>query len=235
MTPNMSQKYISRNTFRSLVTYSQNYACQELDDLLLDPDKSFNTSGSIMLKDGDTSTVWVSPVGNLKLVIKRYNIKGFWHGLKRVLRRSNAEASWNNAKILLSCGIATPTPVALVEKRIGPFRRQTYFISKFVESIYCFQFFLEPHRHTCLLSPMAQKILDLFAQLKKNKIAHGDMKGTNILITADKPILIDLDYMKKHRFQTLFNYRHLRDKQRFMRVWQDDPAITELFSSLLDK
>jgi serine/threonine protein kinase len=230
---NTSRQYQSRKTFRSRVIYDPKYACRELDNLFSDPDLSLNDPDTEILKDGDTSTVWSTTSGDHKLVVKRYNIKGGWQGLKRMLRCSNAENSWKNAHILKTCGIGTPCPVALVEKRIGPLKRQTYFISEYVEAITCSSFFKEPHQHKIPLFPVAQKIIELFSLLKKYKISHGDMKGTNILISDNKPILTDLDYMQQFRSQSLFKYRHSRDKKRFIRVWQNAPAVAKLFTSLL--
>ena len=227
-----SEQYCQKD-FQSRVIYNQVYACYELDTLLADLDASLNGSGVEILKEGDTSTVWAVPFGARKLVVKRYNIKGVWHGVRRALRRSNAEASWNNAHLLLSLNILTPAPVALVEKRIGPIRRQAYFISEFVDAMYCYYFFVDPFLHNYSLPIVADKIVEVFSQLKKNNIAHGDLKGTNILITDGEPLLIDLDYMTQYKLKPLFYYRYSRDRQRFMRVWKDKPEIAKLFRALL--
>jgi hypothetical protein len=56
-------------------------------------------------------------VAGRTLVIKRYNIKGFAHWLKRFWRPSRAWHSWREGNRLAFLGIATPKPLAVLEKR----------------------------------------------------------------------------------------------------------------------
>ncbi len=90
--------------------------------LLADPDASF-PGRERALKNGNTCTVWATDVADQRLVVKRYNVKNFWHGLKLTTRAGRAFLSWDNARKLLAHGIATPRPVAVVRIKKGLLRR----------------------------------------------------------------------------------------------------------------
>ncbi len=98
-----------------------------------DPD-SYISEGKI-LKAGKSSTVALVKADRHILVVKRYNIKNFWHAISRCPRPSRAWRSWENAHRLSMIEIATPRPGALLEKRWGPFRSRAYFITEYAAGI----------------------------------------------------------------------------------------------------
>jgi len=102
----------------------------ELRALLDRPDDWLERPACRRLKTGNTCTIGVVTAGARRIVIKRYNVKGFWHGLKIALRRSRAVRSWCNAHLLRMYGIATARPLAVLERRFGPLRRQAYFFRR---------------------------------------------------------------------------------------------------------
>ncbi len=200
----------------------------ELETLLTDPDASF-PGREQALKNGNTCTVWAAPAGALKLVIKRYNVKGLLHGLKLSARPGRAMSSWESAHRLLFYGIATPRPVAIIKIRRGPLQPVAYFLAEAVDGVDALSWFRQPAVSMDEKAEMAKKIMALFAQLEAQRISHGDLKATNILIADDKPLLIDLDAMQQHGDEAAFRKAWQRDQQRFMRNWQDAPEIEQLF------
>lgn len=70
-----------------------------------------------LYKTGGAASVGRVEVAGRTLVVKRYNIKGFAHWLKRFWRPSRAWHSWQEGNRLAFLGIATPKPLALLEKR----------------------------------------------------------------------------------------------------------------------
>lgn len=70
-----------------------------------------------LYKTGGAASVGKVEVAGRMLVIKRYNIKGFAHWLKRFWRPSRAWHSWREGNRLAFLGIATPKPLALLETR----------------------------------------------------------------------------------------------------------------------
>ena len=188
-----------------------------------------------LLKQGNTCTVALASIGMRKVVVKRYNIKSFWHGLGRAWRRSRAAISWSNAHRLGMYDIATPLPLALVEKRWGPLRRTAWFISQYVDAPDAATFFADANHTGVEKAEAAERIAQLFHKLYLLRLVHGDLKASNILVEDGHPVLIDLDAMCHYRCQHWFRRRHVRDLRRFMQNWQRDRAMRQLFAQALGR
>lgn len=213
--------------FDYFIAVTRQYFSEDLRLALNDPDKLLNEPAE-RLKSGNTCTVSLAEVDSRKVVVKRYNIKSFWHGLNRALRPTRAAVSWANAHRLLMYGIATAPPIALLEKRCGIIRRQAYFLAEYVDAPDVAEFFADANVDAAQKNKIAEHIAQLFHKLYLLKIAHGDFKAGNIKIVAGKPLLIDLDSMREYRCNWLFARRHVRDLRRFMRNWQHDTDVSNM-------
>ena len=96
--------------------YDRSIHSPELDRFISDPDSFIE--GRPLLKDGNSSTVALIEIDKQSYVLKRYNIKSFWHGLSRACRPSRAYHSWRNASILEMLGVATAHPLLFLEERV---------------------------------------------------------------------------------------------------------------------
>ncbi|HLD08415.1 MAG TPA: lipopolysaccharide kinase InaA family protein, partial [Methylophilaceae bacterium] len=99
--------------FDYFLAVARPYFSESLRFALSDPDKLLDAPAQ-RIKSGNTCTVSLAEVDGRKVVVKRYNIKSFWHGLNRALRPTRAAVSWANAHRLLMYGIATAAPIALL-------------------------------------------------------------------------------------------------------------------------
>jgi tRNA A-37 threonylcarbamoyl transferase component Bud32 len=167
-------------------------------------------------------------VENVLLVIKRYNIKSFWHGVARALRQTRAAASWANAHRLTLLGIATPKPIALIEQRYFGLRGKAYFISEYLEAPDAEMFF-EQQQEQATRAHAIHNVVILFYRLYLLKISHGDMKATNMKLLDGLPWLIDLDSMRQHDWDRFALKAHVQDLKRFMKNWQDEPSLYNAF------
>lgn len=200
-----------------------------LDDFLTDAQRN--------IKNGNTCTVAKATLENQQVIIKRYNVKDFWHGLSRAFRASRAAKSWANAHRLTISSIATPKPLALIEERFGCFRRRAYYLSEYIDSPDAMQFFsqsiqLEDKKI------VASNLAALFYKLYLLKISHGDCKASNIKIVSLTPVLIDLDGMQAHFGSVIghwwFERQHIKDLQRLMKNWGDDAETTHLLKQAFE-
>jgi len=203
-----------------------------LERVLADPDATFPGVDQA-LKNGNTCTVWVAEAGDQRLVIKRYNVKNIWHGIKLSSRQGRAFVSWENAHRLRFYGIATPRPIALLKERRGPLQPVAYFIMEQVEGVGAQEWFKDSAVPWEQKQQMADRIGRLLGQLKDQRISHGDMKASNILLVAGEPMLIDLDAMCQHGGAGAFRKAWAGDMQRFLRNWEDMPELKELFTQAL--
>ncbi len=177
-----------------------------------------------ILKNGNTCTVALAKIDGLSVVIKRYNIKGFWHGLGRALRKTRASVSWANAHRLQLLGIATANPVALIESRRYGLKGKAYFMTEYIDAPDMIEFFKQTSDKG-LRAQAIKEAAQLFYRLHLLNISHGDMKANNIKVLVTNPMLIDLDSMQQHRCKYFANKAHARDLRRFMRNWKDEPSL----------
>lgn len=179
------------------------------------------------LKNGNTCTVGQYVLAGKHVVIKRYNIKNFWHRISRALRSSRAALSWANAHRLQLLDIPTAKPIALVECRLGWLRGKAYFLSEYIDAPDVIQFFLQSdnaaEQHLVL-----KNLAKLMHRLYLLRIFHGDMKGTNIKIVNQQPVLIDLDAMQANsgKCLTSFDNRHAKDLLRLIKNWDQHSHVT---------
>jgi tRNA A-37 threonylcarbamoyl transferase component Bud32 len=197
------------------------------------PDHLMNSGR--FLKKGNTSTVVIVEVDGRDMVVKRYNIKNPWHGFKRSFRLTRAWISWRNAHRLASFGISTPRPIALVEKRLGPFRSTAYFITEYSDGIDAYSLFHSGKIKEINRERIVESFRQLLQQLADASISHGDSKATNYIVASDGISITDLDAMREHRFRGAFCHAFRRDLGRFMRNWSDLPEIRDIFREELKK
>ena len=206
-----------------------------LDELapLLNQADALLTQGRA-LKLGGSATVAQVRQGERELVVKRYNVKNLGHWLKRFWRPSRAWHSWVEGNRLQLLGIATPQPLAVLERRWCWLRGRAYLITEYCggqDIIARFQAFHDG-------SPPESDLLALdrlFAALLRERISHGDFKGHNLFWDERLACwsLIDLDAMQQHRSARSFARAYARDRARFLRNWPADSALHQLLNQRL--
>ncbi|SDR80104.1 Lipopolysaccharide kinase (Kdo/WaaP) family protein [Halopseudomonas xinjiangensis] len=186
-----------------------------MSSIIKDPDCAFDGT---LLKDGGSSTVATTMVDANLVVVKRYNIKGFSHWLKRFWRPSRAWHSWLAAHRLLFLGIATPKPLGMIESRFGPLRRKAWLVTEYCAG----QDLLtvlgsegERLPDKALKAALLRTVNALVAQ----QISHGDFKATNLIWNGEDLVLIDLDAMQAHPKRRGWQKAWQRDRARLVRNW----------------
>lgn len=220
-----------KKTCSEMVAINRSFDSDAIFKALNNPDQLL-AGDAKLLKAGNTCTVALAELVGQAVVVKRYNIKSFWHGLSRALRPSRAAASWSNAYRLLMQGIATPRPVALLEKRCWGLRRQAYFIAEYLDAPDALEYMASDASTEAKLAVM-RNISDLFYKLYLLRIAHGDCKATNIKIVDGKPVLIDLDSLQQYRCNHWFQSRHARDLRRLLQNWESKSELHQMLKNAL--
>lgn len=205
---------------------------EALRPLLADPD-AFMAAGR-SLKQGGSATVAQAEIDGRPLVIKRYNIKGFAHWLKRFWRPTRAWRSWVEGNRLDFFAIATPRPLAMLERRWLGLRGRSYLVTEYVAGEDMLARFA-PHVAGAPPENELQALEQLLAALIRERISHGDMKGNNLLWQSDRWVLIDLDAVRQHRSGRRFRQAFARDRARLLRNWPADSALHRLLDERLPK
>jgi len=196
------------------------------------PDRFIELYGGDIIKQDRTSTVLSTSFDGQTVVIKRFNRRNIFHPIKRALRRSRAEHCFHNALLLANQRIPTPPPLAAVEERFGPLRGNCWFIAKQIDGNDLLQWFQDvptPTRD----HPIVQQIHRFFLFLSQNRIAHGDLKATNLFVSHDRLFVLDLDGMRRYRTDPVHRDRLARDARRFLKNWREQPEVMKLFAAEL--
>jgi tRNA A-37 threonylcarbamoyl transferase component Bud32 len=240
--PLFQQPEMNQNTYSSIiikkcwnrfVAFDQSWGMPSLQQLLNDPD-SFMKTGQI-LKAGNTATVAKVNIASQTLVIKRYNIKSVRHALRRCLRHSRAMVSWKNAHLLQRLGIDTPRPLAVVEERWGPLRKQAYLITGYLSGDTIQDVFNDQSNgRNCMADNIAQ-LIALIEHLAAVQISHGDFKATNFISSSGRLYIVDLDGMRAHRSIYIFRRSFRRDLLRLQRNWPQTSPIYKLITPHIEQ
>ena len=201
--------------------------------LLDDIEASRPADRAELLKDGNTATVWRAPLGDRSVVVKRYNIKGPRHAVALALKESRASRSWRFAHLLQLYGITTPPPVALLYRGARRLGRVAYFVAEDVGDVNLRARVAQLDSDDPELHRLARQAARLLAGLKRLRIAHGDLKASNFLVSGEGLSLIDLDAMRQHRRQRGFAPAWRRDLARFDANWRDRPAVQAVMRDAL--
>ncbi len=185
-----------------------------------------------ILKSDQTSTVVVVEVGAQLLVIKRANTKSVIHYLRRLFLPSRARKNWQNAEKLQQLGISTFSPIALIEERIGPLRGRSYFLCTYIEGTPALEYFRDKSKRTTW-ALAARNLVTLSERLAQNWVSHRDLNLSNIIFTAEKPSLIDLDAMRQYASPRIAARAARRERHRFLQNCLETPGVSAEINSLL--
>jgi len=188
-----------------------------------------------LYKTGGAASVGKVEVAGRTLVIKRYNIKGFAHWLKRFWRPSRAWHSWREGNRLAFLGIATPKPLAVLEKRFLWLRSRAYLVTEFLPGPDIIERFAPYVESGAAPESELQALDQLFARLIAERISHGDFKGHNLFWQEGRWALIDLDSMCQHGSVGSFAAAYARDRARFMRNWPESSVLYQVIDQRLPK
>lgn len=164
------------------------------------------------LKQGNSATVVRTTLGDHDLVIKRFNRKNWIKRLKRFFTPSKAARAWKMSHAMESIGIATPKPLAFIEKRFGPFCLDSYFISEFTPG--------ERLDKINSLSDCSVALNELMDALDLARCQHGDLKASNLIWDGKTLYLLDTDAAKFYKTRRAFQPAHDADWERLLRNWE---------------
>ena len=215
----------------SSVTAMQRSHMDEVAELIAAPDR-FIESGHIYKTGGAATVARVEHKGQ-SWIIKRYNIKGVLHWLKRCWRPSRAWHSWQAGFLLELEGIAVAQNLAVRESRRLGLRGTAWLVSEYhgdQDLIARFAPYIDSGE---VPDQDVQQLQQLLAGMIRAKISHGDLKGHNILWHNDSCLLIDLDAVRQHRNPASFARAFARDRARLLRNWPQNSRLYQLLNEKL--
>ena len=220
-------RQISQKLKNIKIIYNVQFNTPEFVNFFKNINILFNEKSQKILKNGDTTTVVLVELGQKKWVVKRYNMLSLWHRLSKTFVKSRAQRCWEMAWQLIALKIPTPLPLCYIETKRFGFPISAYFMSEYIEGEHALNYF-----QANASKMRVQSLIKYLAQMSKNKISHGDLKATNIIVSANDFYFIDLDAMHKHKNARLFYSAQQKDYARFMKNWEKLPQLKRMFSDL---
>lgn len=207
-------QFSSRSVAGVAVMVERAHQSTALDEILADPDAAI-ARGEV-LKAGNTATVARVSLGSTTVIVKRYNVKNLFHGMKLLARKSRARRTWQNGHRLIFQGVPTARPLALIEGRGG---LSTYVVLEDLGG---------QDLAALAAKGLGQNVIDavgdLFHRLARAEVFHGDTKATNFVVRDGTVYVIDLDALQSGGAE-----EHERDVVRFLENWRsDDKAFGDL-------
>ncbi|MDP2862987.1 MAG: lipopolysaccharide kinase InaA family protein [Desulfobacterales bacterium] len=228
-----STPFICHKNIRRFMICGRTYYDDPMAAFLNNPDAVLKEGR--MLKDGNSSTVFLIRLSGRPLVVKRYNMKNMWHATRRSYRQSRAWVSWRNAHLLKSIGVNTPNPVAMMEKRLGPLRSVSYILTEYIDGTDTYHLLNSDKAGEIHLFGLVKQFGELLRRFVSSSISHGDFKATNFIVSDKKLFITDLDAVCKHRLKWRFQKAFMKDLDRLMQNWKNAPHIDALFRDEISK
>lgn len=216
-------QFVCHHSWGRFAMYQRALATPAFEAFIRHPD-SFFYQGR-MLKDGDSTTVMAITLDNVTYVVKRYNLRNFWYGIRRLFRPTRAWRCWASAHMLQTFGVATPDPVLMLERRWGPLRRQAYYMTALVEGPDVLQFVGDEPINGAHWQLTLDRFRALLQTMQRYRFVHGDMKATNFIATPDALVVLDLDAVRELRGSQMFNKLFQRDITRWLANWRHRPDL----------
>jgi len=164
-----------------------------------------------ILKDGNTCYISRFIWNGIDIVVKCYKHKGLVHSARHTIKRSRARSGWLHAHRLGVFEVATPRPLAYIERLKGPLVWKSYLVTEYVDGRNLYHFLRDDSVGPEQRSAATRKILEILDILARYGITHGDVKPSNILITPNGPCLTDLDSMRAHKLNWMCRLRWAKD------------------------
>ena len=180
------------------VTYFDPSLPTDLADKLWQAPAELLAGGEQLRKRGARHTVRLTWHAQT-YVLKHYVEPTRRHALKQLVQSSRAWRTWAFSHRIAELGIATPRPVACVENRWGPLRRDSYLMYPYVEGDTLRHYMaVDAKRSPAIHDQMWQQINQLWQRLVDLRVSLEDTNLGNFIVAPTGQLwLIDLD---KSRF-----------------------------------
>ena len=194
---------------------ARDLASPSMIDLMADPDRLFERSDCVIIKDQRKIKVGRAPLewGGKKIVvyIKRYNAFSLRYRLQSIFACSGAEKSLRGAAALSAIGIATARPVAAIEQRTAGMLLKSFYLSEEIKDGKTADAYWKEKLATLPTRKGAQRrrrflqhLAGLFSRMHNHDVYHNDLKDANILIAPQSGaleegvFLLDLEGVRRN-------------------------------------
>ncbi len=188
-------------------------------------------AGLTICKYGSRSVVGTFRLPAGETVFKYYYPRSWYKRLTYGVGGSRARQSWISGLALKHVGIATAEPLALVEWRTaGCLWDRSFLATRHVDGVSLLTFVANHANDSERLTAVAARLREAFKTMARHRIAHGDLKASNIIVGAgDTVTFIDLDATTLLSTPARWRALRERDTRLFFSNWKGDSVARHIF------
>ena len=195
---------------------------REVLDLLSRP--SLSHADSRVLKNGRGIVVTLFPSDQGAFVVKHHRLHTWRRWGDSVILGSPARRAWQGAQLLQAAGVATPRPLAVVERRVAGMVRESFYVSEALLTQVPLNVYWRERqsrwswkRRRAFLRVLAE----FFRTLHAAGLYVGDLKDENLFVEEQGDIhwkfyIVDLDRVTQH--QSLHQQRRFKNLTQLERT-----------------
>ena len=156
---------------------------------------------------------------NLKediFVIKKYQIKGSWHYLRKLFSQTRAFVAWKASHWFNASGIRTVNIVAVIERYNFLSTTESYLISLNLPGERLDEVDLNKRKEYLI----ENRLSSFFKRLKWIGFNHGDVKSSNFFLFNQELFVFDLDIARKRFLRSRVKNKIIKDQQRILKSFE---------------
>jgi len=192
-----------------------------LSEVIFNPDEFMSKGEEIKFEAGNHVVGLDLP--NHSIFIKKFQIKGVFHYLRKFFSPTRAITAWKATHWLNTAGIKTIKALAVIETYDSFTTRESYLITLKQSSERLDQMKITESLEKLIPNKMGA----LIKRLSWIGFNHGDAKGSNFFFDKNGLIVSDLDACKRRYFQVILANKLAKDKKRILRSFESYPKVKE--------
>ena len=193
----------------------------DISEVIFNPDE-FMLKGQEIKFEAGNHVVGLD-LSKHSIFIKKFQIKGPFHYLRKFFSPTRALTAWKAIHWLNAAGIKTINPIGIIETYDSFTTTESYLITLKQSGERLDQIKITESTENLIPNKMSA----LIKRLSWISFNHGDAKGSNFFLDKKSLIVSDLDVSKKRYFRFTLAKKLTKDKKRILRSFEDNPKIKE--------
>ena len=196
------------------------YLQEGLDELIPDID-AYMDQGEI-IKDEEGHKIVSLNLKGQSFVIKKYQIKGLWHYLRKLFSQTRALTAWKAYHWFNAAEIKTFNIVAVIERYNSLSTTESYLISLYQDGERLDKVDLNKQQEYLI----ENRLSSFFKRLRWIGFNHGDAKSSNFFLFNKELFVFDLDISKRRLFKFRQKNKITKDQSRILKSFEENKKIT---------
>ena len=190
------------------------YLSKGLEEIILGIN-AYMEKGEI-IKDEDGHKIIRLNLNEEIFVIKKYQIKGSWHYLRKLFSQTRALTAWKASHWFNAAGIKTFNIVAVLERYDSLTTTESYLISLNLPGERLDEVDLNKRKEYLI----ENRLSSFFKRLKWIGFNHGDVKSSNFFLFNQELFVFDLDIARKRFLRSRVKNKIIKDQQRILKSFE---------------